>query len=107
MYTYLIVCLGHVIKIELELKEAPDDMIIGSTPFKLDVTGEINSTYPDGEFKNPRDKPSLFVHNSKITLDPRFQIEKLQKIKETSVHIFKSYRGEIDFFTFYRTSTFK
>ncbi|XP_050590939.1 uncharacterized protein LOC126922412 [Bombus affinis] len=23
-------------------------MIVGSTPFKLDVTGEINSTYPDG-----------------------------------------------------------
>lgn len=101
----VLVCLGHVIKIELELKEAPDDMIVGSTPFKLDVTGEINSTYPDGEFKNPRDKPSLFVHNSKITLGPRFaslfQIEKLRRIEETSVHIFKFYRREIDFFTSY------
>lgn len=53
----MLVCLGHVIKIELELMEAPDDMIVGSTPFKLDVTGEINSTYPDGEFKTQETNP--------------------------------------------------
>ncbi|OAD58906.1 hypothetical protein WN48_09897 [Eufriesea mexicana] len=40
---------GLVTKIELELEEAPDDMIlVGSMPSELDVTGEINSTYPDG-----------------------------------------------------------
>ncbi|CAK9820162.1 hypothetical protein ANTQUA_LOCUS10502 [Anthophora quadrimaculata] len=40
---------GHVTKIELELEEAPDDMIlVGSMPSELDATGEINSTYPDG-----------------------------------------------------------
>ncbi|KOC71337.1 hypothetical protein WH47_05047 [Habropoda laboriosa] len=40
---------GHVTKIELELEEAPDDMIlVGSMPSELDATGEINATYPDG-----------------------------------------------------------
>ncbi|XP_034173893.1 uncharacterized protein LOC117601351 isoform X1 [Osmia lignaria lignaria] len=40
---------GHVTKIELELEEAPDDSIpVGSMPPELDVTAEINSTYPDG-----------------------------------------------------------
>lgn len=49
----LFLCLGHVTKIELELEEAPDDMIlVGSMPSELDVTGETNSTYPDGELKN-------------------------------------------------------
>ncbi|XP_033359995.1 uncharacterized protein LOC117238904 [Bombus vosnesenskii] len=40
---------GDVTEIELELKEAPEDMIlVGSIPSKLDVIAEINSTYPDG-----------------------------------------------------------
>ncbi|XP_012145348.2 uncharacterized protein LOC100877365 [Megachile rotundata] len=39
----------HVTKIELELEEAPDDSIpVGSIATELDVTTEINSTYPDG-----------------------------------------------------------
>ena len=39
----------HVTKIELELKEAPDDAIlVGSMPSELDMTAEINSTYPHG-----------------------------------------------------------
>jgi hypothetical protein len=44
-----------VTKIELELEEAPDDavLLVGSMPSELGVTGEINSTYPDGELKNP------------------------------------------------------
>ncbi|XP_054011859.1 uncharacterized protein LOC128894242 [Hylaeus anthracinus] len=40
---------GHVTKIEVELEEAPDDVVlIGSIPSELDVISEINSTYPDG-----------------------------------------------------------
>lgn len=51
-YHINVVCLGHVTKIELELKEAPDDAIlVGSMPSELDMTAEINSTYPHGELK--------------------------------------------------------
>ncbi|XP_071867997.1 uncharacterized protein [Bombus fervidus] len=40
---------GHVTKIELELMEAPDDTIlVGPIPSELNITGEINSTYSDG-----------------------------------------------------------
>ncbi|CAD1474788.1 unnamed protein product, partial [Heterotrigona itama] len=39
----------HVTKIELELEEAPEDVIlVGSMPSELGDVGEINSTYPNG-----------------------------------------------------------
>lgn len=69
-----LICLGHVTKIELELEEAPDDSIpVGSVPPELDVTAEINSTYPDGELKiwqNPGDytSPLLLFRNFRIGL---------------------------------------
>lgn len=52
---FIFVCLGHVTKIELELMEAPDDRIlVGPISSELNITGEINSTYPDGELNIPQ-----------------------------------------------------
>lgn len=52
---FIFLRLGHVTKIELELMEAPDDRIlVGPIPSELNITGEINSTYPDGELNIPQ-----------------------------------------------------
>ena len=80
-------------KIELELKEAPDDddaILIESMPFELNVADEINTTYTNGELEISRQKAipvylflvySLYIHDMVYDFIIFFIISLLFQIK--------------------------